>query len=178
MITLQGTAAIGHIIKPHGIHGEMSAVIEADVDLDSLSCLIMDVDGILTPFFISSIRPRGSQGALIKIDGVADETQARAFAGKEIRIDRDDEAWLEPDDEDGDGLYADDLRGFTIVTPSGDRVGEITALDTSTANYLFHVLTPDGRTIYIPVADEFITSMDPDHRVIEMDLPDGILDLW
>lgn len=35
----------------------------------------------------------------------------------------------------------------------------------------------DGRTVFVPFAEEFITALDTEGRIIKMDLPDGITDL-
>ncbi len=56
-------------------------------------------------------------------------------------------------------------------------VGEITDIDDSTENVLFVVATPSSATVYLPVADEFITEIDTDRRILRMNLPEGILDL-
>ena len=85
MITSAQIKLIGHINKPHGIHGEMSATIECDIEeLRLFKCIIFEIDGIFVPFFISTLRPRGSQSALISIDGVISDEHAAEFANKEI----------------------------------------------------------------------------------------------
>jgi 16S rRNA processing protein RimM len=81
------------------------------------------------------------------------------------------------EDTDGDGFYASDLIGFTIIEDeSGNAIGEIDDIDDSTDNVLFIVVTPNDVTIYLPVADEFITAIDTDNHTVAMSLPEGILE--
>lgn len=56
-------------------------------------------------------------------------------------------------------------------------LGKISGIEDSTANYLFIIETTDGRNLLIPVADEFVTGIDTDSRSIEMDLPEGLIDI-
>jgi len=61
MIRRDELTPIGTIYKPHGINGEVTATFEQGVDPESLRCIVLDRDGIFVPFFINSIRSRGSQ---------------------------------------------------------------------------------------------------------------------
>ena len=49
-------------------------------------------------------------------------------------------------------------------------------MDDSTENALF-VVENEGKTVYIPISEDFITEIDEQGKTIEMDLPEGILDL-
>lgn len=172
MIDRNNITAIGEFIKPHGIKGEISAALDIDVaDIDALHCIICDMEGIPVPFFISACRPKGSDTALLTIDGVGNETEAAQFAGKTIYALKSD-IQLE---EDTDGMYVSDMIGFTIVTDTGTTVGTITDIEDSTANILFIVATPSGNTTYIPAAEQLITNLDLHSKTIEMDLPEGLL---
>lgn len=78
--------------------------------------------------------------------------------------------------EEDDGEYADDLVGYTIIDDENGNLGEIKEIDLSTANTLF-LLERNGKTLYIPVADEFITDIDNTNRTIHTSLPAGLVDL-
>ena len=172
MITDSSVVEIGHTVKPHGINGELVAVVDPDIDLDQLPCLIMKIDGIYVPFFISSWRSRGSESVLVALDGVATETEAEKYAGLTLYADAGMLPEQEDDTED-DGFYAADFIGWT-VTDRGATVGTVTDYDDSTANLVFTLATPDGGELLIPVADDLIVSVDPVRRVLDMDLPVGL----
>lgn len=59
MITNPQITNIGKLIKPHGINGEIVISTDYDIDLSTVKCIIINIDGINIPFFINSIRSRG-----------------------------------------------------------------------------------------------------------------------
>ena len=174
MIRLDDLIEIGSFHTPHGIKGEISAGFDYDISPDDLRCIVLDVDGIFVPFFIESWRDRGNERFLIKLEGVDDETKASAFSKRPIyaianEVDFEDES-------DPDGMYLYDMIGFSLF--DGESfIGEITEIDDTTENILFHVYTPDGGTIFVPFAEDWIESFDPEVKKIIMNLPDGILTL-
>lgn len=171
MIKAESLVSVGNVIKPHGIRGEFSA--EIDVDPAELRCLVFDVDGIYVPFFVDTSRQRGVHGWLVKLDGVGDEKHAAAFIGKEIYALRED---LDEEDEAEDGFYLYDLCGYKLY--DGDAcLGEIEAIDDTTANILMHVVTSGGKTVFVPFAEELVAGIDPDRHILTMNLPHGIIDL-
>lgn len=176
MITDNEITEIGRFNQPHGIKGEISATIAANFDIEALSCIVVDIDGINVPFFITNVRSKGSETFLLTIDGIDDERQASMFNNRIIYA-KSDEVADESDDSNNDGFYADDLIGFQITTADNSFSGEITDIDDSTENILFVVSAPDGHTSLIPVADEFITHIDARRKLIVMELPDGLLSL-
>lgn len=175
---------IGRVLKPHGVNGEMVAVLDCLPETDlmpedilsALRCVMFDVDGIKVPFFISEVRPRGPESVLITLDDVNTDSDAMFFKGKEIYALRTElnEQGLESDEE---GNFADSFIGFTLVdAENGKTVGRITDIDCSTANYLFIVSAAD-KEIMVPVADELVTEYDMVKRTISMHLPVGLTEL-
>ncbi len=175
MILRQQISSIGSIFKPHGIKGELSASIDADIDLDELQCVVLDIDGIFVPFFIEEWRSRGSERVLIKFDGVDSESAAASFANKEIFA-ITEQLPIADDDDDDERLYYDDIIGFTIY--DGDtEVGQVSLVDDSTANVLMHVNTASGSTVLLPLSADLINDVDADNKILKMNLPDGLIDL-
>jgi 16S rRNA processing protein RimM len=180
MITADQLTEIGRLGKPHGINGEINAYLDCDIDLNALKRIVLLIDGIYVPFFIASTRPKSSDTVILGLDDIDNERKAAEFTNHSLYVLRADNVVVT--DEDGDdindeGFYASDLIGFTIIEDeSGNTIGEIDDIDDSTDNVLFIVITPNDDTIYLPVADEFITAIDTDNRTIAMNLPEGILE--
>ena len=168
MIKASELTAIGAIVKPHGVKGEMVISMRDDrIDIGRTECIVMDMDGIYVPFFIENVRQKGRESFIISIDGINSDTKASEFTGKTVYALRDRMAATSDDDAD-DGFYASDL------IPDGSTTGTITDIEDSTLNVLAIILTADGRTVYMPLAEEFITDIDPDSRTITFDAPEGI----
>ena len=56
------------------------------------------------------------------------------------------------------------------------RLGEVTDVDTTTINTLF-VVDHQGEELLIPAQEDFIVGIDQKHKVITVDLPEGLLAL-
>jgi 16S rRNA processing protein RimM len=178
MISENELVEIGRTLKPHGVNGEIVATISDGIDISGLSCVIFDIDGIYVPFFIESSRSRGRESFLLSIDGITDEYQAKTLCGKTVfALATECGQPVDGDETDGDGFYAEDLIGFTVKTDDNSLTGEITDVDDSTDNVLFVITADDGKTVYVPVADEFIVDIDTEADEITFSLPAGLLDL-
>lgn len=164
---------VGKIIKTHGINGELSATLDSEVDPDSLRCIVLIMEGIPVPFFIEQWRTRGTEAVLMNLEEVDTEDKARLLTGKDIYVFRDDLPEREPDES---GFYASDLIGWTLIA-DGAELGKIISFDDSTINILLIVENAGGKQFYIPVAEEFITSVDSENKTIEMNLPTGLLEI-
>ncbi|MCM1051729.1 MAG: ribosome maturation factor RimM [Paenibacillus sp.] len=175
MILRTDITEAGIFNKPHGIKGEISATLDYDIDLNEVKCIIMDVEGIFVPFFIKSVRPKTAETCLLTIDGIDSEQKARPLSGRAFYLLNSD---IPEDDTDGeDGLYASELIGYTVIDSIMGKLGEVTDYNDSTDNILLIVTSPDGKDIYIPVADEFIDEIDTDNNSLHTSLPQGIVDL-
>lgn len=167
----------GKFNKPHGIKGEISATVEIDIELDDVKCIIIPVDGIYVPFFIESVRPKNNDTYLITIDGVDSEEKAQYFTNRRFFILKSDLDESDKEYDEEDGFYAADLIGYTIDDDRAGKIGTITDINDTTQNVLFLVETENGEEVYVPVADEFIVSVDTEGKIIRTSLPDGIVDL-
>lgn len=173
MIRRGELSEIGYISKTHGVSGEMRLVIPVDVDIEELSCVILDIDGIFVPFFLHGVRSTGTDGYLVVMDGIDSEDEACELVGKTVyALNR--ELVIE---EDVDRLYAEDLIGYRVVSVEGDLVGDVVDIDTSTENTLLVVSAGDGKRVLIPLADELVSELNIEQKFLKMDLPEGLLNL-
>lgn len=181
---------IGKLQRPHGINGEINVQSQLDADeLASLRCVVLEIDGIFVPFFISASRPKSSHTSLLTIDGITSEAEAAKLCPAPLYALRDDIRRLETTDseseedsedeeDDEEGFYAEDLIGYTVESDDGLLRGEIVDLDDSTDNYLFIVRDQDGRRLMLPVADgSIIEEVDTQRHHLLLSLPKGLLDL-
>lgn len=174
MILESQLTSVGKLFKPHGIKGELNAELDYDLVPDDLRCLILEIDGIFTPFFIESSRSKGSDRWLLKLQGVDDERQAAPLVNHEIYA-LSDELPFDAGD-DGNGIHLFDLIGFRLFDRDVE-IGTVEDIDDATANLLLIVRTSLGKTVFVPFAEAFVDAISPSDKTIVMDIPDGILDL-
>lgn len=168
MIRREDIISIGMTGKAHGLAGEITLNYDADLyEPDADDCLLIETEGIVVPFFIERVRPKTDGKALVKLEGVDTEAQARELVNCEVFRER-------TDDDEELSLVGDYEAGYTLVdAQTGKEIGEIDHIDDETANLLF-VLT-DGTLI--PASEELINKVDTEQRLISMNLPEGLLDL-
>lgn len=169
MIKKEEVYKIGRLGKTHGVRGEISFLFDDDVfDRVDADYLILEIDGILVPFFIEEYRFKTDSNALMKFDGIDTQERARELTGCDVWFPRA----LAESDEDGISWAA--IIGFDIIeSESGKTVGRIASVDDSTINILFCL--EDGRLI--PASEELIIAIDQQARTITMQLPEGLLNL-
>lgn len=169
-------------MKTHGLRGEMNATVDIDLEfLEEEYPIVVDIDGAFVPFFVESVRPKGAEAALIKLEDVDFDEAASQFVNKLIWARKSDLAdFLQL--EEAELLDDDDLLGFIVKDMDGSLLGKVKYIDTNTINTLMVVENDsseneDTNEIFIPLVDDFITEIDTDNKLIIVDLPEGLLDL-
>ena len=169
MIRREEVYKIGKLGKAHGIKGEISFLLDDDVfDRMDADYLVLDIDGILVPFFIEEYRFKTDSNALMKFEGIDSQEQARDLTGCDVFFPRD-----MANEEEGDLSWAS-LVGFNLVDAETEKtIGKISSIDDTTINILFEL--EDGKLI--PASEELITDVDTKKQQIIINLPEGILEL-
>lgn len=172
MINPADTYQIGALTRTHGLRGELLFQFTDDIfDRADADHLLVEIDGILTPFYIEEYRFRSNESALILFEGVETAEAARALTGCAVYVERSMSEGQE------DAVSLDSLKGFRIFDQEGRDIGVIVAVDDHTQNWLFMVRQADGSEVLIPAHDELIAQLIPSERRITMNLPEGLLNL-
>ena len=78
MIRRDDVYKIGKLGKPHGVKGEITFAITDDVfDRVDADYLILDIDGILVPFYIEEYRFKNDENVLVKFEDIDTQEQVR-----------------------------------------------------------------------------------------------------
>lgn len=173
MIKKEEVYRIGIFNKPHGVRGELQFSFTDDIfDRVEADCLICLMDGIFVPFYIEEYRFRSDSAALMKLEGVETAEQARRFTNVEVYF-----PIAHTQELSANELSWDYFVGFRVEEVHHGNLGQVAEVDTSTVNTLFVVSNEQGDEWLIPACEEFIVDMDTDHRVLTMQLPEGLIDL-
>ena len=157
----------GKINKTHGVNGELNCAVNADT-IDKAEYMVLDMDGIFVPFFISNIRVKSQNAALITLEDIEDETEARKLIGKDIYLPI---ALMEEENM----LSYEYFVGFTVVN-ADEKLGEISYVDDQTVNILFGIKTEDGE-ILLPAVEDFIEEVDNENKILYTNYPIELVEL-
>lgn len=164
---------IGTIQRTHGVSGEFQVVWNDDFYLEeqNLESVFIEFDEIPVPFFILSIRSKGEDKALIKLEDVEDVNIANELVGLKLLLPADQV-------EQSDELLMSDLIGFTLISNHGQLVGKIIDYQEYQSNAVFTITHQSGAEVMIPAADELILEINTEGKTIVMEIPDGLIDLY
>ena len=166
---------VGRVVKAHGVTGEVVVDVRTDDPetrfAPGTSLRARPKGGTERRFVVDSARPHGGR-LLVRLDGVADRDSADALRGALFLV---DSAELPPI-EDPDEFYDHQLEGLRVRTTAGDDVGTVAEVLHTAAGELLSVQTED-REVLVPFVGAIVTSVSLADQVIEIDPPEGLLDL-
>ena len=173
MIRRDDVYKIGKLGKPHGVKGEITFAITDDVfDRVDTDYLVLDIDGILVPFYLEEYRFKNDDNVLVKFEDIDTQEQVRAYTGCEVYFPR------HLSDSDEENMSWAEIIGFQLVDAvSGRVVGTIDHVDDSTLNLLFEITSPEGEALLIPANNDLIEEVDIEKKMIRMAIPEGLLEL-
>jgi len=108
----------------------------------------------------------------VKFEDITTEDDADALLKSEVYLPLELLPKLE-----GTKFYFHEVIGFAVTDANFGDVGIITGINDSTAQALFEI-DRDGTEILIPMNDEFIKDLDRDKKVIHLETPEGLIQLY
>ena len=157
---------IAKVLKSNGTDGELLVSFFAmdPEDLEITEPVFILFDGLPVPFFVQSLRRRGQNKALVHLNGIFDLKDCEEVCGKDIYL-----------PADADAAYGEGDFSFLVgweLRDAGKSLGRIADFVDIPGNPCLEL--EDGRLV--PLHEDFITAVDEDSAVVEMELPSGLLD--
>ncbi|MFH0865709.1 MAG: ribosome maturation factor RimM [Bacteroidota bacterium] len=163
----------GKIIKTHGYKGELIiSVSDVIPDIsDKTEFVFVEIEGLLVPFFFESCM--GSGNTLnIKFEDVDNEESSRRLCGCNL--------WL-PDiflsEKSKNHLELPDLSGYKVIDKVKGETGTLIKIIEMPQQQLLQI-NFQNKEILIPVAEEIITRVDKKNKIIFINVPEGLIDLY
>ena len=108
---------------------------------------------------------------VLKFRGIATISQAEMLIGCEIQVPRSERLSL----SEGE-VYVSDLVGCTVFD-HGAEVGQIAEVRFSSGDAPLLVVKAGTKEYLLPFAGAYLVKVDTGHKRIEMELPEGMLEL-
>jgi 16S rRNA processing protein RimM len=173
---------VGRVVKAHGIAGEVVVEIRTDdpaarfASGNTVRAIQSRGGGQERSYVITAAREHGGR-LLVRLAGVDDRDAADALRGNLFVVDSDD---LPPIDEP-DTYYDHQLEGLRVRTKTGREVGVVAEVLHTAAGELLAVRRPDDGAemgeVLVPFVSAIVTSVSLDDCAVEIDPPEGLLDL-
>ncbi|MBN2215183.1 MAG: 16S rRNA processing protein RimM [Bacteroidales bacterium] len=165
---------IGVLTKTHGISGEL-VLKSGDLrleDIQKMESVFIEFDGILVPFFIAGISQRGDTSAIIRFDDIESEDQAAEFVNCKVYS-----IEVITGEKDDIKYTAGSLTGYQVIDVRLGSLGVISEYLDFANNPLFKI-KKSKREILLPVNEEFILEIDNDNKIIKVQTPEGLVDIY
>lgn len=165
---------LGKIVRKHSFKGEV--VIKLDTDepelYQEMESVYVDFGNNLVPFFIEKSSLHKGNQLRVQFEDVYSEADADAILKSDIYL----PLTLLPK-LSGDQFYFHEIIGFKVVDSVFGEVGIIVKINETAAQPLFEI-DREGKEVFIPMVDEFIKKVDRANKTIEVQTPDGLIELY
>jgi 16S rRNA processing protein RimM len=167
---------VGRVAKAHGVTGEVVVEIRTD-DPEARFAAGSSLrgrpsrGGPESRYVVESVREHSGR-LLVRLDGVGDRNAAESLKGTVFLVDTAD---LPPID-DPDEFYDHQLEGLQVVTIAGRQIGSVAEVLHTAAGELLSVRTGE-REVLVPFVSAIVTSVSLADQTIEIDPPEGLLEL-
>lgn len=164
---------IGYITKTKGLKGELQLFFEfEDPELLDLDVVFADINGKMVPFFVSSYKLQANNTGNFYFDDIDHIDKAQQLLKKKIYL-----PLSKKPERDEDDFFYTDLIGFVAVDETLGTLGEILEVHEYPQQFVA-ALSYKNREIMFPLNDEFILEIDEEGKLLTVDLPDGLLDVY
>ena len=167
---------VGRVAKAHGVTGELVVDVRTDdPELRFAPGAILRAkasDHRERNYVVAAVRPHGNR-LLLRLEGVSGRDAADAMRGSLFVIDSED---LPPINEP-DTFYDHQLEGLLVRTTAGRDIGTVTEVLHTAAGELLAVDRADADELLVPFVSAIVTSVSLDSGIVEIDPPEGLLEL-
>lgn len=164
--------AIGRIVAPHGIKGEVKVEVMTDFPerfrQGARALLSSTPEGADARPVQMVLCRRHHERMLVKLDVTPDRNAAELVRDHYLLI-PEEEAMPLGEHEN----YAHDLIGLRVETEAGEFVGHVTEILFTAANDVYILRGPDGEVL-IPATREVVLNVDLAQRRMIVALPEGL----
>jgi 16S rRNA processing protein RimM len=164
---------LGRVIKTYSYRGELVILLATDNPqaYESIEMVFIDTEQSLVPWFIDKMSINQDL-ATIKFDDLDNLEKAREFVGREVYLPV--EKISKPGESD---IHFHDITGYKVIDVSHGNIGEVVEILDRTEQKIIRILKGE-KEILIPMADELIDKIDKKGKVLYLNTPSGLIDLY
>ena len=165
---------LGKIVSKFSFKGEVLIKLDTDdpESFTKMESVFVDYNNNLVPFFIEKSSLQRSTLLRVKFEDIDTEEDADDLMKCDLYLPLSFLPELE-----GDKFYYHEIIGFTVKDSRLGDIGKITGVNDSSYQALFEI-EKNGKKILIPVNDDFIEKVDKPGKTIEVNTPEGLIELY
>lgn len=171
---LKDHSYIGKIVKLHGYKGGVSLYMDVSNPnaYTNLKSIFIELDGILTPFFIKAFKLKNKGFVALHFEGIDSDASAKSLIDKQVFIPSS-----ELQEVDETRFLGHELIGYKVFDQEKGDIGTLVEVLEQKGNPLF-VLDHNGSEILLPVFEGLLISIDAPKKQMLVKAPQGLIDLY
>lgn len=165
---------LGTITKTRGFKGDLVFFLDVTdpYEYEKLESVFVDMNGMLTPFFIEQIKIQNNNRAYVKLEQVNSEEEAIRLTGKTIYL-----PLLQLPKLSGNKFYDHEIPGFAVIDADHGNIGLVVQVVDLPNNPLLQI-DKNGIEILIPLRAGTVTQVDREKKELHVQSPPGLIELY
>lgn len=170
---LEDTYELGHIVKPHGLQGELNVFFDTDepekyLELESV---YLNMPGGLEPYHVEHVSPHQSR-FLVKLEDIDSIEQAETLRNVSLHLPLSELPEL-PDGR----FYYHQIIGYTVVDEQQGELGTVEEVYPDAVHPLLS-MRYEGKEVLVPLQEEIVLRADNTRQLLHVNLPEGLVDVY
>lgn len=164
---------LGYISKIHGFKGEVILISEEEIplQLSETESVFIEINGQLIPFFFESIQ-QSNTSAIVKFIDISNDVQARTLLKTDVFM----LSSLLPEKK-SENLSPASLKGFTVIDDTQGEIGVVNNI-LEMPQQLILEISNGSKNILIPANEDIINKIDQKLKIIFINAPEGLINLY
>jgi 16S rRNA processing protein RimM len=167
---------VGRVVKAHGVTGEVVVEVRTDDPETRFApgavLRARGSDDRQRDYVVEAARAHGGR-LLVRLAGVADRDAADGLRGSLFVIDSEEL----PAIDEPDTYYDHQLEGLRVRMTDGRELGTVAEVLHTAAGELLAVNRGQAGELLVPFVSAIVTSVSLDAGTVEIDPPEGLLEL-
>jgi 16S rRNA processing protein RimM len=173
-ILLPDPIRIGEVRSAHGVKGEIVVkhFLAKPKDIEKWNVIMLELNPqSYIPFFIESVRSVNEEDFIVKLQEIDSPEQAKEL--RHLRV------YANPLLKKVDLAHHDyeGIIGFTLVSKNDNFTATLLSLETISGQQFFNAEN-NGKSLLIPLQEEFIDNIDALKKTVFLNLPDGYIEAF
>lgn len=165
---------LGKVTKAIGLKGEVTVYLDTNsperyIELESV---FIELNDELVPFFIEDLHLKPKNTAIVTFEDIATPEKANILIDCDLYMPLSSLPPLT-----GKAFYYHEVVGFNVIDKNKGSIGKIDSVIDSAASPIFSIFQ-ESTEILIPAVNDFIVRIDRNNQTIEIDAPEGLIDIY
>lgn len=165
---------LGKIVSKFSFKGELLIKLDTDDPQHYLKMesVLVEYRKKLVPFFIEKSSLQKSELLRVKFEDIDTEEDAEDLLKREVYLPLEELPALK-----NDQFYFHEIIGYQASDKNFGEIGILTGVNTTSPQALFEI-DHNGKQVLIPLNDDFITQVDKEQKVIHLNVPEGLIEMY